>query len=116
MAAIIRIKRSDLATSQIKVEFDDPRLERALSPEVTSFKLRIGPSNAGSSKSNSFTKTQQSKIRKAPKGTQVLIYDIKYILYEYENKIEICGHDNSFYSNIIFSGNYTVMTLFTFKP
>ena len=26
------------------------------------------------------------------------IYDIKYILYEYENKIEICGHDNSFYS------------------
>ena len=76
---IIRIKRSDLATSKIKVEFDDPRLERALSPEVTSFKLRIGPSNAGSSKSNSFTKTQQTKIRKAPKGTQVLIYDIKYI-------------------------------------
>ena len=76
---IIRIRRSDLATSQIKVEFDDPRLERALSPEVTSFKLRIGPSNAGSSKSNSFTKTQQNKIRKAPKGTQVLIYDIKYI-------------------------------------
>ena len=76
---IIRIKRSELSSAMIKVEFDDPRLERALSPEVTSFKLRIGPSSAGSSKSNRFTTTQASKIKKAPKGTQVLIYEIKYI-------------------------------------
>lgn len=76
---IIKMKRNELATTQIKVEFDDPRLERALKPVVTSFKLRIGPQSAGSSKSNKLTKSQANKIKKAPKGTSILIYDIKYL-------------------------------------
>ena len=75
---LTRIKRSALAAGTVRVKYSDERLQRALNPVVTSFKLRIGPSAAGSSKSNKFTTSQKAKIKKAKKNTPVIIYDIKY--------------------------------------
>ena len=75
---ITKIKKSALAAGTVRVKYSDERLQRALNPVVTSFKLRIGPSVAGSSKSNKFTSTQRAKIKKAKKNTPVIIYDIKY--------------------------------------
>tara|TARA_B100001287_G_scaffold233233_1_gene204588 strand:- start:227 stop:1966 length:1740 start_codon:yes stop_codon:yes gene_type:complete len=74
-----KIKRSALAAATIKAVYNDERLENAIKPKVTSFKLRIGSNIAGTSRSNKFTNSQRDKIKKAKKGTTVLIYDIKYI-------------------------------------
>ena len=75
------LPKQAIAAGSIKGSFDNPMLDASLSLSVAEFKVKVGPRNLGTIRgtNGAFDQRVQNEIRRASRGTDIKIFDIRYV-------------------------------------
>ncbi len=75
------LPKQAIAAGSIKGSFDNPMLDASLVLSVAEFKVKVGPRNLGTIRgtNGAFDPRVQAEIRRAGRGTDIKIFDIRYV-------------------------------------
>ena len=75
------LPKQAIAAGSIKGSFDNPMLDASLVLSVAEFKVKVGPRNLGTIRgtNGAFDQRVQAEIRRAGRGTDIKIFDIRFV-------------------------------------
>jgi len=71
------LRLQDLISGKLVASYNDPRLDKSLSPQVVEFKVKVGLRSLGVVRGNKFSSRVRSELQRAPKGTSIQISGIR---------------------------------------